>query len=123
MATHRLDRIEEEIKKELSAVISDLKDPRISGLVSVVAVNVTKDLRYAKAFISILGNDEDAQGTIEGLSSAAGFIRKEIGHRIKLRYTPEFIFKEDSSIERGAHINKIIRQVVPKSGETDEQDN
>ena len=123
MATYRLDRIEEEVKKELSTIISELKDPRISGVISVVAVNVTKDLRFAKAFISILGSSEQGENTLKGLNSAAGFIRKEIGHRLNLRNTPEFSFTEDSSIEYGAHINKLIRDVAVKSEETNEEGN
>jgi len=108
MAAHRNDRIDEEVKRELGAVIRELKDPRISGMVSVVAVRVTKDLRFAKAYISVLGNEDEQKSSIEGIKSAAGFIRKEISRRINLRHTPEFSFVLDSSIERGAYINKII---------------
>jgi len=108
MAAHRNDRIDEEVKRELGAVIRELKDPRISGIVSVVAVRVTKDLRFAKVFISVLGSEEQKKGSIEGIKSAAGFIRKEIGRRINLRHTPEFSFVLDDSIEHGAYINSII---------------
>ena len=108
MAAHRNDRIDEEVKRELGALIRELKDPRISGMVSVIAVRVTKDLRFAKAFISVLGSEEQQKSSIEGIKSAAGFIRKEIGRRINLRHTPEFSFVLDNSIEHGAYINKII---------------
>lgn len=108
MAAHRNDRIDEEVKRELGALIRELKDPRISGIVSVVAVRVTKDLRFAKAFISVLGSEEQQQSSIEGIKSAAGFIRKEISRRVNLRHTPEFSFVLDNSIEHGAYINKII---------------
>lgn len=108
MAAHRNDRIDEEVKRELGALIRELKDPRISGIVSVIAVRVTKDLRFAKAFISVLGSEEQQKSSIEGIKSAAGFIRKEIGRRINLRHTPEFSFVLDNSIEHGAYINKII---------------
>ena len=123
MAVYRQGRIDEEVKKELSAVIKELKDPRISGLVSVVSVSVTKDLRYAKAYISVFGNEEETENTIKGLTSAGGFIRREIGNRLNLRYTPEFIFKADTSIEHGAYINNLIRKVTPKVGEENEESN
>ena len=103
---YRIDRIEEEIKKELSDIIRGLKDPRISGLVSVIRVEVTPDLRFAKAYNKI--------ASIKGLEAAAGYIRREIGARIDLRYTPEFSFKLDNSIEYGAHINKILSDVMKK---------
>ncbi len=112
MAAHRNDRIDEEVKRELGALIRELKDPRISGMVSVVAVRVTKDLRFAKAFISVLGSEEQQKSSIEGIKSAAGFIRKEIGRRINLRHTPEFSFVLDNSIEHGAYINKIISDLL-----------
>ena len=116
MASHRESRIDEEVKRELGAILRELKDPRISGVVSVVAVNVTKDLRFAKAFISVLGNDEQKKSTLDGIRSAAGFIRKEIGHSLALRHTPEFSFVLDSSIEHGSHISKMIDDIMkPKS--------
>ncbi|MBO4897992.1 MAG: 30S ribosome-binding factor RbfA [Clostridia bacterium] len=116
MASHRESRIDEEVKRELGALLRELKDPRISGLTSVVAVNVTKDLRFAKAYISVMGSDEQKAATIEGIRSAAGFIRKEIGHRLNLRHTPEFSFVLDSSIEHGAHISEIIDSITkPKA--------
>ena len=112
MATHRTNRIDEEVKRELGAVLNELKDPRISGIISVVAVNVTKDLSYAKAFISVLGTEEQKNDSIKGIKSAAGFIRKEISSRLNLRHTPEFLFVLDDSIEHGAHINKLISEVL-----------
>lgn len=107
----RTDRISEEVKRELSAVIRELKDPRLPNMVSVGAVRVTKDLKFAKAYISIMG-DEKAKGDgIAALKSASGFIRKEIGHRLNLRNTPEFTFELDNSIEYGAHINEILKEL------------
>lgn len=111
MSFKRTDRISEEIKKELSSVIRDLKDPRIPMMTSVVHVNVTNDLRYAKAYISIMGTDAEKKDAIKGLSAAAGFIRREIGSRIKLRCVPEFTFELDSTIEYGAHINKLLHDI------------
>lgn len=112
MATHRTNRIDEEVKRELGVVLNELKDPRISGIISVVAVNVTKDLSYAKAFISVLGTEEQKNDSIKGIKSASGFIRKEISSRLNLRHTPEFLFVLDDSIEHGAHINKLISEVL-----------
>ncbi|MBE7055575.1 MAG: 30S ribosome-binding factor RbfA [Ruminococcaceae bacterium] len=111
MSFKRTDRISEEIKKELSSVIRELKDPRIPMMTSVVSVNVTNDLRYAKAYISVMGTDEEKKGAIKALTAAAGFIRREIGGRIKLRCVPEFSFVEDTSIEYGAHINKLLHDI------------
>ncbi len=108
---NRIDRISEEVKRELSLVIRDLKDPRLSAMVSVVAVRVTKDLKFAKAYISILGDEKTKKDGLAALKSAAGFIRKEIGHRLNLRNTPEFTFVEDDSIAYGAHINEILKDL------------
>lgn len=109
----RIVRISEEMKREISAIIqSELKDPRLSRLISVTSVNVTKDLRYAKVYVSIMGNDEEKKNALEGLKSAAGFIRREVGHRIQLRYTPEVQFELDNSIEHGAYISKLINDAI-----------
>ncbi len=105
----RMDRISEEVKRELSLVIRDLKDPRLPAMVSVVAVRVTKDLKFAKAYISIMGDEKERQDGIAALKSASGFIRKEIGRRLNLRNTPEFSFVADDSIAYGAHINEILK--------------
>ena len=108
---NRINKINEEVKRELSSVIRELKDTRIPVMTSVVAVNVTPDLRWAKAYISVFGSEEEQTQAIKGLKSAAGFIRREIGHRLKLRYTPEFDFELDHSIEHGAYINKLINDI------------
>lgn len=107
----RTDRISEEVKRELSAVIRELKDPRLPMMTTVVAVRVTKDLKFAKVYISVLGNEEEKKGAITALKSASGFIRREIGHRLNLRNTPEFTFVADDSIEYGAHINEILKEL------------
>ncbi len=111
-AYNRIDRISEEVKRELSMIIRELKDPRLSkAVVSVVNVNVTKDLKFAKAFISVLGKEDEQKGAMDALKSASGFIRKEVGHRINLRNTPEFTFVLDNSIEYGAHINEVLKNL------------
>lgn len=107
----RIARISEEIRKEMSSIIqNELKDPRLSKLISITHINVTKDLRYAKVFVSILGNEEEKISALEGLKSAAGFIRREIGHRVQIRHTPEIHFELDNSIEKGAYITKLINE-------------
>lgn len=110
-AYNRIDRISEEVKRELSMIIHEMKDPRLSGMVSVVGVRVTKDLKFAKAFISVMGDEQEKKNVLEALKSAAGFIRKEVGHRINLRATPEFSFVIDDSIEYGAHINEVLKNL------------
>jgi ribosome-binding factor A len=110
----RTDRISEEIKKNLSDIIRELKDPRIPLMTSVVSVEVTRDLKYAKAYISVLGDEETKKNAIAGLKSASGFIRREIGNRVLLRALPEFSFVLDNSIEHGAHINALIHSVMDK---------
>ncbi len=107
----RTDRISEEVKRELSAIIRELKDPRLPVMVTVVAVNVTKDLKFAKAYISVMGSKEVKRGALDAIKGAGGFIRREIGRRLNLRNTPEFTFVEDNSIEYGAHINEIIKEL------------
>ncbi len=106
----RIDKINEEVRRELASVIRELKDSRIPMMTSVVTVNVTNDLRYAKAYISVMGDKETQKKALEGLKSAAGFVRREMGKRVDLRYTPEFIFELDHSIEHGAYIEELLRK-------------
>ena len=107
----RIDRINGEVMRELAGVIRELKDSRIPLMTSVVAVNVTNDLRYCKAYISVMGDEATRKKAIEGLKSASGFIRREMGKRVDLRYTPEFIFELDNSIEHGSHIDKLLKGI------------
>lgn len=109
----RTDRIAVEIQKEISDIIrNSIKDPRIPDMVSVTQVKVTKDLRYAKVYISIYGSDEEKENAMAALKGAAGFVRREIGQRIKLRYTPEIVFEADDSIEQGIHITELIEKTM-----------
>ena len=108
MAGDRIDRINEEIQRELASLIPTVKDPRVTGMISVMAVDTTTDLRYAKVFISIL-DKSDEQQVMRGLKSAAGWLRRELGHRLQLRYTPELSFALDESIDKGAHILAMLR--------------
>ena len=108
MAGDRIDRINEEIQRELASLIPMVTDPRVTGMISVMAVDTTTDLRYAKVFISIL-DKSDEQQVMRGLKSAAGWLRRELGHRLQLRYTPELSFVLDESIDKGAHILAMLR--------------
>ena len=108
MANSRINKINEEVRRELAAVIRELKDSRIPMMTSVVAVHVTNDLSYAKCYISVMGDEEVQKNALKGLKSAAGFVRREVGRRINLRHTPEFIFEIDHSIEHGAYINQML---------------
>lgn len=111
----RTDRISEEIKKELSELIRNhIKDPGLPEFVSVTAVRVTKDLRYAKAYVSVLGDVDKKKDALAALTRAAGFIRHEIGQRINIRFTPEFSFHLDDSIEKGMYLSKLIDETVGK---------
>ncbi|HHY81069.1 MAG TPA: 30S ribosome-binding factor RbfA [Clostridiales bacterium] len=112
MAYYRINRISEEIRKEISDIIRyDVKDPRISEMSSVVKVEVTGDLRYAKIYISVLGNEEDRKNTLEGLKKASGFIRRELGNRMDIRYIPELQFVSDHSIEYSVEISRKINEL------------
>lgn len=107
----RATRVGEQMKKELSDIISrKIKDPRI-GFVTVTDVEVSGDLQQAKVFISVLGDDEAKENTLIGLAKAKGFIRSEIGRRIRLRKTPEIIFEFDESMEYGNRIETLLREI------------
>ena len=112
MNNKRISRISEEVKKVVSELIyNGLKDPRVNTLTTVTKVEVTRDLSYAKIYISVFGDKEEKENTIKGLESAKGFIRKEISSKVDLRYTPEPIFVLDESIEHGIYMSKLIADV------------
>jgi len=98
----------EDVKRELTDIMRILKDPRITGLLSIVKLDLASDYSYCKVYVSSLEGLENARGAVEGLTSAAGFIRREIGARLKMRRTPEFKFIADNGIERSAEIGRIL---------------
>ena len=104
-------RINGEVQRELSNIIRELKDPRVGIMTSVTAVEVTPDLKYCKAYISVLGDDKTKAETLAGLKSAAGFIRRELARTVNLRNTPEIKFIMDESIEYGMRMSKLIDDV------------
>ncbi|PJI10176.1 MULTISPECIES: 30S ribosome-binding factor RbfA [Clostridium] len=116
MAKYRAGRINEEVKKAVSNIIqNDIRDPRFTSMVSVLKVDVTKDLKYAKVFVSILGDDAKKKETMEILKKSESFIRKELGYAVKLRCTPEVIIELDNSIEKGMHIDAILEKIKGNS--------
>ena len=120
MASNRISRINEDLQRELSALIRTLKDPRVQqSMVSVTKVDATGDLRYAKVYISVLDKDKSKE-TLKGLKSAGGFLRREIGSRLQLRYTPELIFEEDDSIAYGAKMFSLLRSLDIKEDDGNE---
>jgi len=108
MASNRIGRINEEIQRELSTLIRSVKDPRVTGMISVTAVDTTPDLKFAKIYISVLDKSDCTQ-VLKGLKSASGWLRRELGHSLNLRYTPELTFVRDDSIDQGAHILDLLR--------------
>lgn len=109
MASNRINRINDEIQRELAAQLRGLKDPRVSGMVSITRVDTTSDLRYARVYVSALNKDRE-KDVLKGLKSASGFLRRELGHALQLRYTPELLFIGDDSIQHGAHILELLRR-------------
>ena len=108
MASNRIGRINEEIQRELANLIRTVKDPQVHGLVSITAVDTTADLRYARVYVSVL-DKSDVNEVVKGLKSAGGYLRRELGRALQLRYTPELLFERDDSIDKGAHILSLLR--------------
>lgn len=110
MAFDRVDRISEEVRRELDKILrEEVSDPRVSGTFSIVRCEVTRDLRYCKVRVSVL-EAEKRKGMMEALKKASGFIRRELGKRVDLRYTPELIFELDTNIEYADKINRLLKE-------------
>ena len=120
MASNRIGRINEEIQRELADQLRRLKDPRVSqvGMVSITRVDTTGDLRYSKIYVSVLDKNQE-KDVLKGLKSASGFLRRELGSRVDLRYTPELQFIADDSIAYGAHILDMLNHVKPANPENE----
>lgn len=122
MASNKLARTNDDIQRVLSALLREIKDPRVQqGMISVTRVETTGDLRYSKIWLSVLGMHDEKEFK-RGLKSASGWLRRELGSSMNLRYTPELVFEIDHSIEYGAHINQVISSLDIKhdEGENDE---
>ena len=117
MASNRIGRINEEIQKELASLIRNLKDPRVQDtMISITHVETTPDLRYAKVYVSFLQEDR-AEGALKGLKSAGGYLRRELGRALQLRYTPELVWALDDSITYGAKMLRLINSLEVGSDE------
>jgi ribosome-binding factor A len=120
MGTRRIERVNELIREEISELIRrEVKDPRLDSFISVTEVMTSPDLRHARVFVSIMGTDEEKQQVEKGLIAAKGFLRRELGERLTLRYIPELTFQLDDSIERGSRLLQLINEVAP--GESPEE--
>ncbi len=120
MAEYKINRISEDVKRELTDILRTVKDPRVTGFLSVVKVDVTPDLSYAKIYISSLEGMEQTKEAVKGLKKAGGYIRRELDHRLKLRRSPELIFVADDSIEASADIARILQGLEKKGEKLDE---
>lgn len=124
MASNRIGRINEEIQRELADLLRELKDPRVhKTMLSITRVETTPDLHYAKVYVSLL-DKEYTKETLAGLKSSAGFLRRELGRSLQLRYTPELQWQADDSITHGAHILDILSKLdIPEDSDDDTTDN
>jgi len=118
MAKIRVSRVGEQIKKEIVEIVrTEIKDPRV-GFVTITGVEASGDLQHATVFVSVFGDDEKRKGSLEALQKASGFIRSEVGKRIRLRRTPELHFKLDTSLDHSTRISQVLREI--KEDDADE---
>lgn len=121
MSSNRINRINEEIQKELSALLRTVKDPRVQDtMISITRVETTPDLRYTKVYVSFL-QEERVKEAMAGLKSAAGYLRRQLGHNLQLRYSPEIVWSEDDSITYGARMLKLINSLEVKHDEDSDE--
>ncbi len=123
MPSNRIGRINEEIQRELADQLRHLKDPRVSqvGMVSITRVDTTGDLRYCRVYVSVLDKSQE-KDVLKGLKSAGGFLRRELGGALGLRYTPELLFEADDSIAYGAHILELLHDVEQKDAAREDEE-
>lgn len=112
MANYKTNRMAEDIKRELTAILRELKDPRIDKLLTVVRADLSGDMSVCKVYVSSLGGMEKTNQSVQGLKSASGFIRRELFHRLQMRKSPELTFIADNSIERGAEISRKLNDIL-----------
>lgn len=118
MPSHKIERATEDIRRELTAIFRELKDPRVNkAFLSIVRVEVTNDLSYCTVYVSAIEGIDRAKEAVKGLKSASGYIRRELGHRLKLRHVPELIFNATDSIEYSANISRILNSLDIKESE------
>lgn len=123
MASHKIERATEDIRRELTAIFRELKDPRVNSVfLSIVRVEVTNDLSYCTVHVSAMEGLDRAKEAVKGLKSASGYIRRELGHRLKLRHVPELIFNATDSIEYSANISRILNSLDISDDEEEAED-
>ena len=122
MPNFKNSRMAEDIKRELTAILRELKDPRIDGMLSIVRTELSGDMSSCKVYVSSLEGMERTQESVKGLKSAAGFIRRELFHRLKMRKSPELSFIADSSIERGAQISRKLSSIMENMSTDSDED-
>lgn len=124
MPGYKMGRITSDVERELSALLREVKDPRVSRLLSIVKVDVSGDLSYATVYVSAIEGEEKTVESVKGLKSAAGYLRRELGHRLSLRKVPELRFVADDSIARGAHIASLLESLdLPEEENHDGEEN
>ncbi|MBE5801311.1 MAG: 30S ribosome-binding factor RbfA [Clostridiales bacterium] len=122
MSYQRIDRISEQVRREVDRIVrEDLSDPRVRGTFSITRADVTRDLRYAKIYVSIL-EEENRKPMLDALKKAAGYIRRELGHSMIIRYAPELLFELDQNIAYGIHIASVLKQVHAEDDEANEEE-
>lgn len=118
MSSRRIERINELIRDEISDLIRrEVRDPRLSGLISVTDVKTSPDLQHANVYVSVLGPEQERKDAIEAMNKASRFIRRELGSRLNLRHTPQLSFYLDTSLERGARIMDLLREIEKENNE------
>lgn len=120
MAGFKIGRATEDIKRELTDILRSVKDPRVSGLLSIVKIDLSSDMSYCKVYVSSLEGMEETQRSVKGLVSAQGYIRRELGSRLRMRKTPELRFVADDSIEISARISKRLEEIMPEKAVNEE---
>lgn len=121
MAGYKIGRNSEDIRRELADIMRSLKDPRITGLLSIVRVDLSGDMSHAKVYVSSMDGIEAAREAVKGLQHASGFIRRELNNRLKLRTSPELKFIADNSIEHGAEISRMLKELLPEDKQTPDE--
>ena len=119
MASNRIGRINEEIQRELAELLRNLKDPRVQTMISITRVDTTPDLRYSKIYVSVLEEARQKEA-VKGLKSAGGWLRRELGSRLQLRYTPELVFELDDSLKYGAHMFDLLTKLQEQEQRTED---
>ncbi len=112
MSSRRIARLNDAFRDEISDILRrQIKDPRLGVFITITRVEISADISHAKVYVSVMGSEEEREGALKGLEAASSFFRREIGHRLALRRTPELSFRRDDSIERGAHVLELLDEV------------